>query len=57
MRYELDAPANDVIAINLTAVSAELPDDDEEEDEDDDDDDEVIEAEIVDAERRVAVVS
>lgn len=92
MQYEIDAPANDIIAMNLTIAAldrwvanvspsddgeevgkqigamyreirlvldelqAELPGDDEEEDDEDDDDDEIIEAEIVDEERRLAAV-
>lgn len=39
MQYELDAPANDVIA-----MSTDLPGDDEEEDDEDEDDDEVVAA-------------
>jgi hypothetical protein len=92
MQYEIDAPANDIIAMNLTIAAldrwvanvspaddgeevgrqigamyreirlvlaeleAELPGDDEDEDEDEEDEDEVVEAEIVEEERRIAAV-
>ncbi|HEY1975756.1 MAG TPA: hypothetical protein VGG89_04405 [Candidatus Baltobacteraceae bacterium] len=93
MQYEIDAPANDIIAMNLTIaaldrwianvspsddgeevgkqigamyreirlvldeLSDELPGDEEEEDDDEEDDEEVLEAQIVDVERRIAVAS